>query len=333
MRFDWPVFLASHGIAYRVDSDAELSIRCPFCGEADRSTNMAVSLRGRGWHCWRNHEHRGRSNANLIRALIGCSRERAQEIAGEQGPATPIDSDFGTAIANLLGMDERVPPPPTELTLPREARPLQTKSLLAAAFVNYLRRRGFDEADMDWLAEHYQLHVARRGDWAYRIIIPIYDSMRRLVTWTGRSVRADEPIRYKTLSTKPGQTPRALAAPGQLLLGLPLLFGCSNPRVLLLCEGPFDALRLTVSGAKHGVYATCLFGLRLSPEQEALLSQLSNRFRRLRVLLDRDAQFVSFPLVERLSYLGCRSLQLPEGYKDPGELSTEDATRLAKSLI
>ena len=145
-----------------------------------------------------------------------------------------------------------------------------------------------------------------------------------------RAISADTEPRYKTLSVNNGP---ALASTSNTLLGLPLLWNAPDPRALIICEGPFDALRLVVAGAALGVYATCLFGLRAYPEQRAIFQELEERFPRLYLLIDAPAELQRLRLGRQLSPVQLGALRLPPGVKDPGDLSAVEATSLCLNLL
>src|SRR5690606_26285475 len=124
------------------------------------------------------------------------------------------------------------------------------------------------------------------------VIFPIRDFRGVLQTWTGRSIKRDAMPRYKTLTLRfdpeyPDK-PLALAPVNDLLLGLPMLARAPSPKALILCEGPFDAVRISAFGHHQGIYATSLFGLNVSVSQVGLLRELSGRIPTLWLLLDSD---------------------------------------------
>lgn len=320
----WPALLARHHVPFVLDrGERNAILQCPWCGASDeKKHDLSISLRGKGYKCWRNRTHRGRSNARLIQALLHCSMERARELAGEQA-TLPLkrDSDFAADVATLLGKSpERLKP--SYLKLPADSRPLQSRGL-GKVFWNYMKGRGFTDAEIDWLVENYQLHYATSGSYRYRIIVPVHDERGALMTWTARSV-TDDPLRYKTLATDDSVKP-----PAELLLGLDLLWRVPNPATLVIVEGPFDALRVSALGHERGIYATCLFGLQASPTQADLLMQLRSRFRKVRLLLDNDVVLRHFGLGQALAV---KTAKLPVGIKDPGALSRELAYDVLNSL-
>lgn len=333
--FDWTGFLSQHQIDYRAEGALNVAVHCPLCGDADASKHLAISLRGRGWRCFRNANHKGRSRAKLIQLLLRCTWEQAQRYAGIEPAPSARDEDVFAALSGFLGVSAARPP--KQLSFPTEFKPLARRSISGEPFRNYMIDRGMDEDEVEWIIENYDLHYAVKGRWRNRIIIPIYDRYKKLTTWTARSIRADDQLRYKTLKVHPedeyDEGPFALAPPGSLLLGLPLLWTCPNPRVLVPCEGPFDGMRVSAAGWSRGVYGTCLFGLQLSEAQVELLQELAERFPRRRLLLDNDAKLVAFSMVQRLEGLRCKAVSLPGGVKDPGALLPNQAAALVGRLL
>ena len=315
---DWPRFLTAHSIQYQDAGKHNITTSCPFCGSVDTLGHyLAISTRGRGWRCFRNpRQHRGRSNARLIAALLKCSEAHARDLAGETAPPLPSAYTFGAEWRKKLGVasPEGSRPASFHLKLPPEFKSLASHSRFVDAFWNYLYGRGYTFDQAAWAVENYQLHYAITGPYAYRIIVPVYAADGKLMTWTGRSIRPDAEIRYKTLATDD-----ACAPPGDLLLGLQMLWSVKNPRCLVVCEGPFDAIAVTVLGHLNGVYGTCLFGLNVSEAQADLLAELERRFERMRLMLDSDALLRILSLRERLPQR-CKSAVLLTGAKDPGEL-------------
>jgi hypothetical protein len=278
---------------------------------------MGISLDGKGWGCWRRSDHRGRNPARLVQALIGCSHEQALRIVGYTSALIP--DDFMAQVTAALS-----PPPETAprgmLSLPDEFRPIK-KLPSARPYITYLERRGYD--DPVKLSTAYDLRYCTRGAYHGRIIFLIYHG-GELVSWSGRSIYPTEEQRYKVLSTKSERAAVegygvARGASTHFLLFYDQLIK-SSADTLYICEGPFDALRLMVLGRGRAV-ATCLFTNSPTTEQVDLLYDLVPRFENRYLLLDRDMFFMSVKVSSELSGLGLVPVLLPEGVKDPGELT------------
>lgn len=307
--------LEAHGVEFRISGKNEILTRCPQCGASDPSQHLAISTRGRGWRCLRNPRlHRGRSYSKLLVGLLSCSIERARELVGEEAVTRlPDNEEFATNWRKQLGLSEPVTTRPKTLSLPREFKPLNDNSPRAGVFWKYLYKRGYSPEQAAWAAKAYNLHYALSGKYAYRLIVPIYSFDGKLLTWTARGI-ADQDIRYLTLKGDD-----AVAAPGESLLGLSLLYRAKLCRCLVICEGPFDAIAVSTLGHEYGVWGTCLFGLECSTKQADLLCDLDSRFDRSRLLLDPDAILRILHMRQSLPRR-CAALAIPNGYKDPGEL-------------
>jgi hypothetical protein len=338
--FNWKSFLTAQGVPFIVQGAKELSVHCPFCGTADHGEHLSISLSGRGWRCLRNpRAHSGRSRSRLIQGLLNVSQEDARRLAGEEVAPSPADEDLPGQLAVMMG-DAPAKATPTKLQFPVEFKPLTHKPTwkenTSTPFWSYLFDRGYPDRDASWLSQSYNLHYATRGPYRYRLIIPVYDVEGALKTWTARSILPDEKLRYKTLSASgrygPDE-PVALGAPTNLLLGSPLLLRCPNPEVLVLCEGPFDAFRITALGRHVGVYGTCLFGLNISDAQINLLERLMVRFRKLVLLLDPDQEFLPMRVKSDLAPLPITIGKLPAGVEDPGALSYAAGRELVQSWL
>lgn len=322
--FDWPAFLRQHRIEFVSEGKDNIAVRCPFCRD-DPSQHMGISLRGRGWHCWRNPSgHSGKSRARLIAGLLGCSAEQANRLAyGER--ALPADEDLISTFRAKLGM--QTVGPPRNLELPRELKPLMNYGSRARPFRMYLHSRGYTAQQIEWLVVTYELCYALRGDFRYRIVMPVRDRDRKLLTLTGRSIIKGEELRYYTMAKE-----QAVCATKETLFALPLLWRCDNPKALLVCEGPFDAMWITLFGHSFGVYATCLFGLSLSMGQAGLLSELRSRFAYIGLLLDSAANFQAFKMQANTG-IELHRLRLPANAKDPADLPPQKVIDLCLSVI
>lgn len=330
MAFDWQNFLDRHGIDYRSEKK-DLYIHCPFCGSADTGKHMGVSTVGRGWGCWRQQTHRGRSPERLIQALIGCSWAEAAHIAGRgAGAALQGLGGFMATVEGALGATA-ASGPPRRLVKPKNFKPLRWGP--ASPFCQYLADRGFTREEINWLGKRYELHYAWTGDWGYRLIIPVHDRAGRWFTWTGRAVNETAKIRYKTLtadSDKAGQgNPVAVGPITDCLLGLPYLF--KGGRTLILAEGPFDAMRLSLFTEDYNVRATCFFGKAISDRQVELLMELRPLYQNMVLLLDPDAALDAMALQTKLAPVGVLSHLLP-GDDDPGEMSASAIRGLVRAL-
>jgi len=318
---DWQQFLTDHQINYVTRgpnvSHGNIAIKCPFCSD-DPSEHLVISLQDKGWFCWRDRTHSGVSPVRLIATLIGCSYDTARKLAGFN---TFVPEDLLARVqASLNTVDE--PIEDRTLTLPKEFKPLWRSRSINAAFVGYMHRRGFTDHRR---LEYYGLHYATMGPFRYRIIFPV-EYHNRLMTWTGRTIDNRVDLRYKALSHNPEQTEGldpAVAPISHFLLWYDKLKR-ADAHTLVLTEGPFDALRIDMLGRNHGIRATCFFTASPSEQQVSLLHELTPRYRKRYLLLDRNTTATGLRIVYQLSSLGVLQLHLPTNVKDPGEISEHD---------
>lgn len=318
MTFDWIAFLNLHGVEY-VERGSNVSkgyvnINCPWCGAADPSHHMGVPAFTDGpWGCWRNKEHRGRSPVRLVQRLAGCSWTEARDIVGLPGEQ-PVSVDLAALRSRL---DGHAATPIVRPVMPSEFFPLagQPRTTAKQRMLNYLEDRGFELPVR--LAKQYDLRGCMVDRFAWRVIVPLY-LRTELVGWTARAI-VDAKARYLT----EGETRDILFEGPRVEEG---------GRALIICEGPFDALKLDYYGREHKVRAVALLGLDPSSGRLARCAQLGARFDRVLVALDRGAEAQALALRALLASLRPGGLPLPpagepgawvdpERAKDPGDLS------------
>jgi hypothetical protein len=307
--FDWLTFFAEHAIPYQTHganvAGNNVAICCPYCGD-DPSFHMSVSLDPmRGWHCWRVHEHKGRSPARLIAALLHCTYAQAQQVAGWSGKLPTRDVE--AHVKSLLEPRGKAEAERVRLHLPGEFLPFPADAD-AFEYVAYLKQRGIVAHEIDELTDRFDVYYARRGPYGARIVFTVYEH-KELVSWTARTIGINEP-RYKARESTAGFPIT------EYLLWRDDLKG----PVLVLCEGPFDALNVRLLGEPE-ITATCFFGAQPSDAQIARLHGIRHRFERVVLLLDAGTIGTSLRTVSRLAHLDVEVRHL-ESFKDPGAVST-----------
>jgi hypothetical protein len=344
--FDWLKFLDTYRIEYVMAGPNigrnNAGIKCPFCGD-DPSFHLGISLDGKGFHCWREPSrgaHSGRSPHKLVMRLLGCSFTQAQAIVGDQDrKVVANDSTFDTDIKRRMSMAHsttghssvgRLELLPEFKKIPTfTEKPFQGRGpLVNSLFIPYLRRRGYSIKEIDKLVERFDLHYALTGKFAYRLIIPVFMD-GKLVNWTGRAVTTDT-LRYKTLSHDMEVSRKADLPPAPMNVK-DCLFDYDDLKnggdILVLTEGPFDAMRITFFGEKYGIMGTCLFGKGVSKQQKDLLYRLLPLYDHVHTFFDTDVGLAStfswFP-----DDMGIVRRDLPKNVKDPAELQRKQFTRL-----
>lgn len=191
----------------------------------------------------------------------------------------------------------------------------------------YLEGRGFN---VDDLVFYYGLRFTgmmekwEGVDWGYRVIIPIFDSKKNLVSFQGRGI-------FKK------QEPRYLFPPKekQVCESKTLLYGadlCRLNRSIIVVEGVMDAWKL-------GPGAVCTFGSSVTKEQILEMA----RWRKVFIAFDNEptAQEHAREVAKDLSALGVEAYLVNTDFgltedgevKDIGDLSLEEAREFKKSFF
>jgi hypothetical protein len=305
--FDWKTFLRDRGIEYiesgRTATRGNIAINCPMCGN-DHSFYLSISTEGKGWHCWRNPAHKG-STEYLVAALTHSSIEQAKLVV-DSGAALP--TDFLFTVHSLLSEDEPANIEVKPREMPTAFRSFTDKNSFVYPYLIYLSQRGIDTFD----ANQFGLKYCVVGDYAGRIIFPVYYK-GELMCWTGRSISPKTALRYKTSSTEDGPP-----ITDYLLWHDQLLEG---GRDLVLCEGPFDSLKVNVLGWRFGVRSTCFTTSFPSDEQVNKLQSIIPLFERTIVILDEGMTHNTLRLKAKLATHRIKGVNLITR-KDPGELQS-----------
>lgn len=334
--FDWERLFKEQRITYITKGAnvkrGEIAVQCPFCGTADPSQHMGISLDTGWWSCWRNRAmHSGKSPLRLIMRLLRVPYGRAREIAG-LGDDYVDPEGFDAVAARLLGRDKDLRPEQTErrfLALDPDFKPI-TDAIKTRRAQNYLYDRGFNGRgdagdDVNLLCKAYGLHTAYRGFWQDRIIIPYYqDGM--LVTWTARAV-ANATIRYRDLSLD-----ESILGPKETLFNFDCIEGGGN--TLVIVEGPMDALKLDFYGRPLGVRSVALSTNTVKDAQAFLLQAAVDKFKRVVIMLDNATGLGimdSMRMKQALYFLGNIAISpVPAGRKDAGDLLPNEAIAWAR---
>lgn len=322
--FNWPDLLRQEGIAFIERGPnvkrGELNIKCPFCGSADPSYHMGLSLETGWWACWRNRtQHSGKSPLRLLMKLLGIPYWQARKVAG-LGEEYVDPEGFDAIAARLLRRERGATARPEEVR--REFLQHDRDALLIDDRIgtrrarNYLIDRGFDADGIDELVSLYDLRTARVGPYADRIIIPYYLD-GEMVTWTARAIAPSE-IRYKDLSIK-----ESLVPPKETLYNHDCIAAGGN--ALVIQEGPVDALKIDFYGKAHGVRSVALSTNSVSDEQAAMLAAADGEFELKLVMMDNATPlgFVdSMRLKQELGFMtNIKAVKVPYGAKDGGVLT------------
>lgn len=311
--------LNDYGIDYalagkNISKEAVAGINCPFCGD-DEGKHLGIMEKY--YTCWRNPAHRG-SVPYLFSKLLGISFTEAKLLFEKNY----VEDDFlldnyKNLWYNISTKLEEVKMGGVQsLELDKRFKKID-QSIFGRIFWNYLYGRGFD--DIPQLVEKYNLHYTIRGDWAYRVIFPIYMESK-LVSWIGRSVDKNVELRYMDLSKE-----ESVRYPKYCLYNYDNLTG---GRVLYITEGVMDALKLDFYGASD-VHATSIFTTSMRDEQISLLMKKSMLYDKVYLMLDKETEIQVMTLLDKLSFIKNLSwVSTPFGKKDAGELTKQEVERI-----
>lgn len=309
MFFNWFDFVNDYGIHYKEHganvSRDNLNVKCPFCGNSDPSEHMGLSLSSTNWGCWRDPDHRGKKPARLVVALLGCSYAEAAKIVGEQSERIPgsID-DLSIKIESLFETKKK--PQVEDLELEKCFTPLRLAK--SQAWKNYLLRRGFEKPLA--FSTLYDVRVCRTGKFSGRIVLPILKN-EKLQGWTARSLKR---VRLRYLTHPPGETIKTNLYNYDRAQ--------TNCKVLVLCEGPFDALKVDYYGRKVGVRAVAAMNASLTPSQVSALTSLCSGRTKLVIAFDSGAMAQTLNVQNVTAHLNPEALyELPDNVKDPGDMT------------
>ena len=331
MKFDWLKFCNQYHIPYVTSGPntarGNISVQCPWCGESDPSQHLGLSLKIQNpvWGCFRNPQHRGLAPRRLVQRLLQCSYEQATNIVKLHNTAVP--DDFESLIDNNFrdpSLEKPTVIPP--VIFPKEFRSFQTISKYSKKFLEYVSsERGFGE-DAEEACQTYNLHYALTGDYAWRIIIPVYDDKGVLRNWVGRAISPNTSLRYKNLAGT----------------GKDLLFNEHRARevardyeTVFVVEGPWDCMKIDFYGKIFNYRVTCvaLLGTSITREQVSRVALLGNVFEKIVLLMDPEAADVNVFIEDSLAGVTRAKVlvgQLPPGVEDPGALIPSQVDVLCK---
>jgi hypothetical protein len=269
---NWIEFLEAYDVEYVTrgpnTKKGEISITCPFCGDGDPSQHMGVAPTKELWGCMRNSGHRGRAPEILVKAILSCSLAQAKLIVEQYSRADPNNLD--EAIKVLEGNVSELP---SDYETYPQTSPI-TNSRLTSRFYRYLIHRHFE--DPSRLTGLYGVQLCLKGRFKDRIIIPLFQN-EEILAWTGRALG------------KPKNAPRYLSSKRVK----ETVFNEDELRnggeILVIAEGPFDALKLDYYGRPYGIRATCLFGITPTISQYSILNSMKHRWRKVFIVFDPGA--------------------------------------------
>lgn len=280
-------------------SAGQITIRCPWCGDADPSRHLAIDEATGQYFCFRNSRHAGKSAPYLLRGLGVNGSLIDTYLTQYGGRSTPVKRQDDQPVRDFHW----------DRYLPAANNP---------KMLQYLEERGI--ARPAEAARIFDLRYAQAGEYAQRILMPIHQPDGK-IGFTGRAIL-------------PRLTPKYLTHEAvKFGVYVPYLpwYIAEKFKSFVIVEGPFDALKLAWSlmgdSPPEAVVAS-LLGLALPPARVRSLIELARRSDQVLVALDSDQPVsVAYQIIRELSsHLQCRVVRcpMPGGVKDPGEMQMQE---------
>ena len=261
--------------------------------------------------------------------LLSCSYAVAETFVGDAAPSRDPDATFADQIRSLVnGPTSATEARPKPLQFRPEFKALEDRGM-GRRFVDYLEQRHYRGTQLLGLIDAYRLKYSTSGKYANRLIIPVYTD-EGLMSWTGRSI-GDDAVRYKSHSGNdywPDDPPPFWNIHDLLFNEHDLTTKIGD--VLVVAEGPFDAMRLDWLGYPQ-VRGTCFFGKSVSNTQANKLNAIGRLYKRKWVLLDEDAKMDALRVQSQLQPGGFQ-IRYMSGGKDAAALPESDVNVLLDSL-
>lgn len=247
---------------------ADINIDCPFCNEGRQHLGIhRTSGVLNCWVCGFDREERRPTLLDLIVKLEGVDYTKAREILKDF-----IDEDYeGEEDLYLRAKTVKLPDETESFFRPKSKRHRNIA-------MKYLKSRGFDEKTV----RKYHLKFCCRGEYALRIIVPVY-FQQQLVTFLGRDYyNRDDEERYHNC-------PLA----GSIMRPKEILYGYDNfeGSHLRLVEGVTDKWRI-------GKTSLAVLRSILSRNQRSMILGLG--LKSLSIFFDRDAYSKAYAIAEDL---------------------------------
>lgn len=321
MIFNWLNFLNQQNIEYAT-SGANVGrnnvvVHCPFCGSGDPSKHLGINLETGAWGCLRNSQHRGRAPKRLVMGLLGITSAQADAYVENrqfkgQGELKDVRArlDQKEEIKQVSGKGIEFLDSFSEIDN-RESK---------KRFINYLVSRGFDQPNI--LVRNYGLMCCLTGEWKDRIIFPVWQvANKKLVGWTGRTIGYNQAIRY-----------RAHPAGSEIKQHVFNGSKCGEGNILVITEGPIDALKIDFYGRVMGVHSVATMGTQVTDAQCWILGHLAIGYDQVLILFDDGALGQALQLKDRLD-VECGIQPMPRGIDDPGDFIPDQAREFCLNLL
>lgn len=279
-------------------SGREIHICCPFCG--DHRYRLYVEL-DKGLVYCHNCNFKG-TVVNLIQRVEGISYTRAMGIFMDVKGNMSIPLDIRESLEHklLIGssgfqVNKRPIPLPDEYQLLTHS-----KQILAHRAIKYLQSRSITLSQI----ERYNMGFCAMGEYAGRIIIPIYES-NKLKFWISRAIGNTQRLKEKSPSNEQYQYGKS-----EVIFNIDT--AARNYHTAIISEGIFDAL-------SWGGMGVSLLGKELYDEQfRVLMNYRELLYDGIYIAVDSDAASRADIMAQRLSeFFKVYIINIPDQYDDP----------------
>ena len=308
MSFEIESYLESNLKNYKESAGSEVTAECPDCGK--RGGFYANTSSG-AYVCFK-CDFRGKNVVGLVAKIEGLSWSEARSYVFRNSVQLRRRSDIFTLLDKVRALrpeavkEEAPPTPPVAFELPKVFRPCWDEKEKKFFWPEWLDgKRKIKKRT----AKAWGLGFCRVGHYAGRLIIPI---------------RCPGGMSFTARDMTDEQTPKYLNPTGadhrRLLIG----WHCTPlTGDLVLCEGPFDALRLW----QNDIPALACGGKELHDDQMTMLRKLPPETN-VTIMLDPEEETAPYKVADQLSsyFKSIYLAKLPEG-TDPGDATREVAQK------
>jgi DNA primase len=294
-----------------------LYICCPF--HDDENPSLGVETRRGIFHCFSCGE--SGTIYKLLAKLDGVSVDEIQEHYREEWKAQRVLEDiedqlFDQAFEDVEGSLPYLTRRYKEDSFNRAFRPLETSD----EGTSYMRMRGLDQETI----EIFDLRWGLAGRYAGRVIIPVYDDVGKLLSYTGRAINPN--VQPKTRKPRGNKALYTLFGMYQQWLVNDIKRKWETP--LILVEGEIDAMYLYQ--LCFPAVATMGTSTLTAPQVDLIVEHGT----KVLLMFDGDdaGRKATVSAKARLEkFLPVSVAELPEG-KDPNDLSPREAWKLCWSF-
>ena len=275
------------GTSYQM-KNGESAFHCPFCNHHKKK--LQVNLETQKWHCW--VCNKGGHKIGILLRKINAPKE--------------IISDILTILREYITVaDEKNQVKEGSISLPVCYKPLWKVSNdpLYKNAIHYLKQRRIGPIDI----LRYSIGYCSSNGYSNRIIIPSYDSERKLNYFIARDMFPNSKFKYKN----PPMSKDTVC--------FELFINWKEP--IVLCEGAFDAIAI-----RNNVIPL----LGKFPSKTLVKRLVEKKVKKIYVALDEDAKKDAIKLSKFLMDYGIETYLLEMNGKDPSELGFKNFWKIVK---